>query len=382
MMPDNQNIEGLIQSSGWVVDPRDSSGDTIYTPAHAFLTGDPVRLRARGACPRRSSTRHVFRDQAHRTDVQAGVSHAEALTGTAIDITDSGDGVFEAIVDWTWRLEAGEPSAVSPVNGVTMADAGDYLETHQRTDRHQGDQNRRQRGAVQQGANPGGAVRERHLEPGGAELPLRVATNRRSQDQLPPLDSSPATRSTVLEAGPLAVRLQASYTLNRPERSSGAWIGLVGADASQDTVTVSPGGYSPVIYNWLPGRGLTLAVHANGGTLPGGLEENTLYYPVFNSYDAALDLVTLKLSETENGPPVDITAGLRRLALSHRNATPARPGPIHRDDHPLRRAEVDSDRRRVGQPGGVPPELPRARVLHAEPGPIPSAPRDLPGLWL
>ena len=55
-------------------------------------------------------------------------SHSTALAGSAIDITDNGSGLFEAIVDWTWRLEVGAPSTVAPVNGIVMTESADRIE--------------------------------------------------------------------------------------------------------------------------------------------------------------------------------------------------------------------------------------------------------------
>ena len=80
-------------------------------------------------------------------------------------------------------------------------------------------------------------------------------------------------------------------------------------NSDADTLTVSPGTYSPVIYNWVAGQRVSLAVHANGGDRSGGLRENVLYWVASNSYDAGTNLVTLTLSESESGPPVDITSG-------------------------------------------------------------------------
>jgi hypothetical protein len=309
VMPDNQWISGYVQTSGWVVDPRDATGDTLYSAAHAFLTGDPVRLSARGTLPaplQDSVICYVIRLTGQT--FRLATSHAGALAGTSIDLTDAGSGVFEAIVDWTWRLEAASPSGVAPANAVVIADGGDHLDitnglTGIRVIKPEGNGAPYHKAPIQ-------AVRFGNgtwSQAGPNYLYEAPQTGVPRTSELP-LDFATGYSLTVLEAGPLAVRVRATYGLDRPEMSSGAWIYLSGIDAEHDTLTVSPGGYSPVIYNWMPGRQLTLAVHANGGTLPGGFQERRLYYPVFHSYDPALDMVTLKLSESENGPPVDITS--------------------------------------------------------------------------
>lgn len=104
--------DAMIAIQGWIVDPMDPSFDTLYAPQHSYETGDPLQVRSSGNLPQplqKGTTYYAIRLTADT--FQLAYTWEQANAHTAINLLDSGTGIFETEVKWTWRLESGQRRA-------------------------------------------------------------------------------------------------------------------------------------------------------------------------------------------------------------------------------------------------------------------------------
>ena len=283
----------VIRKQGWIVDPDDRS-HALYAKAHPYHTGDPIWLKSTKTLPTPLVSDHpYFVIKVSGDTFRLALSRGDALNSNAINLTTLGTGIFETTVAWTWTLVAGQTRSASPADPVQLSDQGTSYEI------------------------TNGATGARVVKPAGNSSPfnkapiqgVRLADNSwtatgpnylyqsYSQDLANFLTSYTLT---VVESGPLVVRLRASYALNRPEYWYGSGNTIVTADPIADTVTLAGNQYY-----W--NGSTSMQFHSNRGTLPCGLSENKLYWPLTRIYDQAANRTTFTLSASKGGVPVDIT---------------------------------------------------------------------------
>ena len=283
----------IVHKQGWIVDP-DDPGHTLYARDHRYRTGDPILLKSSGVLPSPLVPNcPYFAIRRSENTFQLAASRSEAFNGSAIALATLGTGIFETTVDWTWTMVAGKSPAVLLDPRVQLADAGDsFTVTNGLTGVR----------VLKPVANP----RPFNRAPiQGIRLADGSWTATGPNYLYESYSKTPASFLTeykvkVVESGPLLVRLEASYRLNRPEYTYGSGHPLVAADPSTKTVTLAGNEYY-----W--NGSTSMQFHRNGGTLPCGLFEKKLYWPLTRSYNQASDQTTFTLSDTEGGSRVDVT---------------------------------------------------------------------------
>jgi hypothetical protein len=297
----------VMRKQGWIVDP-DDPGHTIYAKSHHYRTGDPIWLTSSGLLPAPLvSDRPYFVIQGSEDTFQLASTLTAAQSSQAIELTTPGTGVFEAIVEWTWTVVSGQGSSAIPSQPVLLKNlGGSYNVTNGLTgvkvvgsEGNQRPFNRAPIQGVQLADGSWVAEGPNYLYESYSQKPVSVVTKYSLK---------------VIESGPLLVRIEADYTLNRPEYTYGSGPGnmIVASDPVADTITLAGNQYS-----W--NGSTSLQFRSNGGTLPCGLSENKLYWPLTRVYDQAANRTTFTLSQVKAGTRP--TSHARPLA----NRTPRKP---------------------------------------------------------
>lgn len=282
----------VVRKQGWIVDP-DGGGKAFYCKGHGYSTGDPILLTSTGLLPSPLSTDHPYFVIRLSGDVfQLADSHRAALTGDALAVTDTGSGLLETTVDWTWTLAAGRPSA-SQFQPVELTES-DKIYT------------------VANGltglrvVKTAGNLRPFTLAPiQGVRLAdgTWVATGPNSLYETstpkPPAFIT-GYSARLIESGPLLVRIEAAYTINRPEYTYGDGYSIVTVDLRSNTIVLTG---NPSYWN----GSTSVQFHVNGGGLPCGLIEHKLYWPINRTYNPTLNQTTMAISEIRGGPAVPLT---------------------------------------------------------------------------
>lgn len=285
----------VIRRQGWIVDP-DDPGRRIYAKAHPYRTGDPIWLKSSGSIPAPLVAEHLyFVIKSNDDTFRLAVSLRDAMSGVAVNLTTLGSGIFETSVQWTWTLVSGHSPSASLANPVLLTD----------------------RRTVYEATN--GLTGVRVAKPAGSPGPfdkapiqgIRLADNSWSAtgpnllyqaDSQQPVSFVTSYSVAVVESGPLLVRLRANYVLKRPEYTYGSGLGNFIVDASSKAGTVALAGNQSY---W--NGSTSMQFHRNGGTLPCGLVENKLYWPLTRAYDHASNRTTFTLSASKGGDPMEIT---------------------------------------------------------------------------
>ncbi len=286
----------VARKQGWIVDP-DDPGHALYSKAHPYQSGDSIWLKSSGILPDPLVANQAYYVIRVSSDTfRVALSHSDALNGVAVNLTTLGTGVFETTVQWTWTLASGQsPSAVA-ANPVQLNDLG---ATYEVTNGVTGVRI----------AKPAGNPSPFNKAPiQGVRLPdnswsAAAGSNYLYQSNTQQLANFITSYSlAVVESGPLLVRLQASYALNRPEYTYGSGIGnyVVAANSGAGTITLAGNEYY-----W--NGSTSIQLHANGGTLPCGLSEHKLYWPFNRTYDQVSNQTTFALSTSPGGSAVNVT---------------------------------------------------------------------------
>jgi len=223
---------GGIRKQGWIMDP-DDPGRTLYAKAHHYSTGDPVRLKSSGKLPAPLAPDRAYFVIARSADTfQLAASRAEALSGAAIALTTLGAGVFETAVEWAWRLASGQPASARPEQPVQVNDLGAFYQvtnglTGVRVVKAAGNPSPFQRAPIQ-GIRLGEAAW------------TATGPNYLYESYSQKLAAFVKSYSVaVIESGPLLVRLEATYALDRPEYTYGSGHTITAVDPVAHTVALA-----------------------------------------------------------------------------------------------------------------------------------------------
>ena len=290
------NVQGfVIRRQGWIVDPDDPTY-TLYAKAHPYHTGDPIRLRSSGSLPAPlAADQPYFVIRVSGDTFRLALSPKDAVGGVAVKLRTLGTGVFETTVQWTWKLVSGRSPSSMPGNPVLFRDSGSFYEatnglTGVRVAKVAGNPSPFDKAPIQ-----GVRLADNSWSATGPNYLYQSYTQQ-------VVKFSRSYSLAVVESGPLLVRVKADYTLNRPEYTYGSGLGnfIVAADNKADTVTLAGNQYY-----W--NGSTSIQFHSNGGTLPCGLMEQKLYWPLTRTYDPASNKTTFTLTSSRGGTSVKMT---------------------------------------------------------------------------
>ncbi len=303
----------IITKQGWIIDPDDSTFDTIYSKNHGYQRGDPIKLKTAGRLPvplQSNTTYYVIRLTADT--FQLASTYADAGNGAPIDISALGSGIMETSVEWVWTLMSASAPSVSVSQPVEISDRGTYWEVSNGLTGVR---------VVKSSANPS-PYNKAPIQ--GVRLADGTWSGGKTNYLYNAYTSSPVDTATgytlkILESGPLVTRMEAAYSFNRPTYTYGSGHRIISVDPANDTVMVAG---NP--YYW--GGSTSVAFHANGGTLPCGLSENELYWPTSKAYDQSLKQTSFQFTDTKGGKVVDITCSPKGPAYVQETVNLAGPG--------------------------------------------------------
>lgn len=275
--------EFVGQRPGWIID----GGAGFYARAHGYQTGDPVQVTSTGTLPAPLTPGVLyFAIRASADNFRLAATRADAVAGKAIALQNTGSGLFGTEIRWAWSLLTGAPRATvaRPVQATT---ANGLLQmtnglTGVRVVTPAANPRPFQRAPIQ-GVQ---AVNGVWLA-NGPNLLYEAYSERPAAGMLNSYDLR------VVENGPLLTRLEATYTLNRPQYGSlsGHWI--TGWNLAQSEMRIAGGN------SW--GRSTSFSFRAEGGALPCGLEPNRLYWPITQNYDPLRNETAYTFSRNKEG---------------------------------------------------------------------------------
>lgn len=277
-----------VRRAGFVV-----SGADLYAFAHGYATGNALTVASTGTLPAGLTagvTYYVINVSANK--FKLATTRANALAGTAI-ATSGGSGIHSTSVAWNWALNTGTPTA-APAAPVTLTTTGSY---HEITNGLTG-----VRVAVT-AANPApyqlAAIQGVRLSDGTWTA---TGPNRLYNAGTTTLATvMTGYTATVVENGPLLMKVQARHTLTRPQQSYGSPYTAT-YDIANDTVSITAVGLS-----YMTSGNTSVTVAAPGGTLPCGLTAGVLYFLIEGAFDSGTNTLTAKLAATRGGTAVDMT---------------------------------------------------------------------------
>lgn len=286
--------EAFIRRQGWIVDPDDPR-HTLYAKGHGYQTGDPIRLKSSGILPaplKPDQNYFVIRRDSDTFELAATL--AAARSGNAITLRTLGTGIFETTVEWTWRLAQGGSRSANVSLPVKLHDSGG---TYEITNGLTGVR-------VTKRSGHGSTFNKAPIQ--GVQLAdkswLATGPNYLYESYTKKLAGFLTSYSlSIIESGPLLVRVLARYGLNRPEYTYGSGHPIIAADLAADTLTIAGNSY------W--NTSTSLQFRSDGGTLPCGLSENNLYWPVWRSDGRNTNQTSFKFAASKNGAPIHLTCG-------------------------------------------------------------------------
>ncbi|HBY58286.1 MAG TPA: hypothetical protein DEH78_00585 [Solibacterales bacterium] len=197
----------VVENAGPVAD---AASDLIVWGEHNLQTGDPLALSTTGTLPKPLApkvTYYAIRGDANR--FKLALSRAAAMAGQAIDLTDAGSGLHRVEIEWTWTLSQGVPAATT-AGAVTVNSSNPaYFEitnglTGVRVARPTGDlrmapiQGIRLRNGVWTATGP------------------NYLHSRKDEVYKPPVMTAKTMQTTILESGPMQVKVRVAYTFDKP----------------------------------------------------------------------------------------------------------------------------------------------------------------------
>lgn len=213
-----------------------SSGLLITEPAHQRQNGDLIYCTAGGSpgnltCD--GATPYYVRDVTTDT-----YRLATSYNGSAIAYSSAGTGVLSIITNWTWTLQSGVASTVTATNPVAVVVNGSNWEmtnglTGARVPTTAGNGSPFNKAPIQQIRFSDGTWSTQSSllyepnTPGDVASPIQTAAY-----------SPTSYKATLLESGPLATTIQASWVTNRPQYEYSGIINVAGIGHCFEQITL------------------------------------------------------------------------------------------------------------------------------------------------